>query len=132
MPETLPTLKRRYAAHGKLKTLLDEARAAMPAGQAQRFFFENLELAAAIDRLPTESAILLVKAMSEPDRERAVALCLRALPPLDELDELLRRAERWPFDTWYGPTWNKWRNRKLVFPRQELIKLLREFAKPID
>jgi hypothetical protein len=132
MPETLPTLKERYAAHGELTAALDEAREAIPAGQAQRFFFENLELAAAIDRLHTESAILLVTAMSEPDRERALALCLRALPPLDALDELLRRAERWPFDTWYGPSWIRWRNRKLVFPRQELIKLLHEFAKSIE
>jgi hypothetical protein len=132
MLETLPTLKKRYAAHAELKAALDQAREAIPTGQARRFFFENLELAAAMDRLHTESAILLVSAMSEPDHERTLALCLRALPPLDELHGLLRQAERWPFDAWYGPTWVKWRNRKLVYPRQELIKLLREFAKPIE
>jgi len=132
LPETLPTLKERHAAHGELKAALDEARKLIPAAHARRFFFENLEIAAAMDRLHTESAILLVSAMSEPDREQALALCLRALPPLDELHGLLRRAERWPFDTWYGPTWIKWRNRKLVFPRQEVIKLLREFVAPIE
>lgn len=127
-PETLPTLQQRYAAHKRLLSLLHAARAGIPEGEAQTFFFENLELAAAIDRLPTEAAILLVRAIAEPDRDQALRLCLEALPPLDELERALFRAERWPFDTWYRPTWVRERNRKLWGHREELIKLLREFV----
>jgi hypothetical protein len=94
--------------------------------EARTFFFENLGLAAAMERLLTEAALLLASAMTEPDRDRAYDACVRALLPLDELDLLLRRAERGPFEGWYGITWIAARNRMLVYPRRELVSLLRE------
>jgi hypothetical protein len=129
-PETLPELKTRYAAQVVLQSQITEAQKRIPPGEAQTFFFENLCIAAAMDRLPTEAALHLVPAMTEPDRERAYAAGVRALLPLDELDLLLRRAERWPFEGWYGITSINVRNRLLVYPRRELVSVLREASPP--
>jgi hypothetical protein len=125
-PETLPELKARHAAQVVLQTQIAEAESVIPPGEPQTFFFENLGIAAAMDRLPTEAALLLVPAMTEPDRDRAYSQSVRALLPLDELDLLLRRTERWPFDGWYGITSINVRNRLLVYPRRELVSVLRE------
>lgn len=62
------------------------------------------EPATATERLNTEAALHLVTAMAESGRDAA-------------LDLLLRRAERPPFDGWYGPTWITQRNDVLVTPR---------------
>ncbi len=124
LPDTLPVLRERHARQVLLLALLERARAKIAEPAAGRFFFENLELAAAIDRLNTEAALHLVTAMAEPDRDAALDLCRRALVPLDELDLLLRRAERPPFDGWYGPTWITQRNDVLVTPRRALTVLL--------
>jgi hypothetical protein len=129
-PETLPDLKARHAKQVVLQSQIAEAEKLIPPGEARTFFFENLGLAAAMDRLPTEAALLLVPAMTEPDRERAYARSVRALLPLDRLDLLLRRAERWPFDGWYGITSINTRNRLLVYPRRELVSMLEEAAQP--
>jgi hypothetical protein len=127
-PETLPELKTRHAAQVTLLAQITEAEKLIPPGEAQTFFFENLGIAAAMDRLPTEAALFLVPAMTEPSLERAYDRSLRALLPLDELDLLLRRAERWPFDGWYGITSINTRNRVLVYPRRALVSALQEAA----
>jgi hypothetical protein len=129
-PETLPDLKTRHSAQIVLQGQIAAAEKRIPAGEPQTFFFENLGLPASMDRLPTEAALLLVPAMTEPDRDRAYAQCLQALLPLDTLDLLLRRAERPPFEDWYGISWINTRNRLLVYPRRELVGLLQEAASP--
>ncbi|MES2465034.1 MAG: glycosyl hydrolase 115 family protein [Armatimonadota bacterium] len=128
-PETLPNLTDRHAKQMTLLARISEAEKAIPPGEARTFFFENLTLAAAMDRLPTEAALLLVPAMTEPDRDRAYDRSLRALLPLDRLDLLLRRAERSPFEGWYGLSWIGTRNRLLVYPRRELVTLLEAAGK---
>ena len=109
---------------GLATRLADDAWSAIPDPEQQRFFFENLGVAAAMDRLPSRAAVLLVQAMDEGDREKVLELCRRALVPLDELDLALRKAERWPFDGWYGPSWIRPKTEHLVSPRRELIDLL--------
>lgn len=125
--ETLPALRERLENHRQLEALLSTAREAIKDRQARVFFFENLELAAAIDRLPTESALRLLEAFEAESHDATLNAASRALAPLGELERLLHRANRWPFDTWYGPSWVRERNWKLWKPREELIKLLREF-----
>jgi hypothetical protein len=124
MPETLPTLLDRQKRHNDFHALCKAAEERITDDTERRFFFENLELAGDIDRLNTEAAILLVEAMPEPDIENAKSMCYRALVPLDELDVELRRAERWPFESWYGPTWIEHRTNALVTPRRELVEML--------
>jgi len=122
--DTLPTLLLRRTGHRSLLKRLARARDLIENPGARRFFFENLELAAAMDRLSTEAGTLLVEAMAAPDLVKARRMCFRALPFLDELDILLRKAERPPFTGWYGPTWIRQRTRKLVTARAEVVKLL--------
>jgi hypothetical protein len=124
LPETLPTLKARAVKQAKLLEALDAARTQIVDEEHRKFFFDNLELPSAIDRLNTEAAILLVEAMAQPDREKALEMCRRALVSLDELEQHLRRAERWPFEGWYGPSWIGPRHRDVYQPRQTLIRLL--------
>lgn len=129
--DTLLQLEARRKSQADLKARIDEAAKQIPFPEAQRFFFENLGLAADIDRLPTEAAIDLVNAMSEPDRDRSYSLCLQALVPLDTLETELRRAERWPFEGWYGPSWIGARNQMLIDPRLGLIRLLQDNKPPV-
>jgi hypothetical protein len=42
--------------------------------------------------------------MSEPDREKAWAMCEAAMKPLEQLELEILRAERPPFDQWYRST----------------------------
>lgn len=127
--ETLPTLRQRQALTRRMTALLEAARAEIQGPLQRRFFFENLELPAAIDRLTTEAGVLLVEAMSEPDRGEALRLCRDALAPLRRLETLLQRANRPPFEHWYGPSWTTPRDEKIVLPKARLEALLREFGR---
>lgn len=126
--DTLPTLLRRRETTRRLATLLAEGRAAIRGDLRRRFYFENLELAAAIDRLTTEAGVLLVTAMAEPARTKALQLCRDALAPLERLEALLQRANRPPFEHWYGASWTVQRNSHILLPRTRLEALLREFG----
>jgi hypothetical protein len=65
--------------------------------------------------------------MSTESVEAAYDMCLRALVPWVHLERELFKAERWPFDTWYGTSWVRERNWKLWKPREELLELLRDY-----
>ncbi len=127
-PDTLPTLLARRTVLAKLAATLDKARATMRGDLQRRFFFENLELAAAIDRLTTEAGVLLVTAMSEGVNAKSLQMCRNAMTHLDRLETLLQRSNRPPFEHWYGPSWTGQRDSQIVLPRTRLRALLREFG----
>jgi hypothetical protein len=127
-PETLPMLEARAEASRKYRWELERIQGTIGRSQPEksRFFFENIELPASIDRLNTLAAIALVKAMSELSRTRALALCQTAMNHLNDLHSHLKRAERPPFEGWYGPTWIRERTQVLVEPRIRLAQLLQK------
>ncbi|HEV2294680.1 MAG TPA: glycosyl hydrolase 115 family protein [Tepidisphaeraceae bacterium] len=102
-PQTLPTLQERHDRYQKAYKVLDRARSKMDRAQRQ-FFFENCELPIRITGRHTESALLLVQAMSANDRDKAWALCEQAMAPLEQLEIEILRAERPPFVKWYRDT----------------------------
>lgn len=104
LPETLPMLEQRAAQYETAMKDVAAASAQMDARQ-QQFFFEHVTLGLLMDYRPTQAALLLVKAMNEPDRDKCLALCRQALVPLAQLERELARAERPPFERWYGVTW---------------------------
>lgn len=127
-PDTLPTLLARQKTLRALAKAIERARDSILGDLPRRFFSENLELAAAIDRLTTEAAVLLVTAMSE-EPEEAFASCKEALKHLERLQNMLLRANRPPFYQWYGPSWTVQRNQHIVLPRTRLQVLLRDVPK---
>jgi hypothetical protein len=102
-PETLPTLESREKRYRAAYEVLDRAAAKMNREQRQ-FFFDNCELPIRITGRHTEAAVPLVRAMSEPDRDKAWALCEAAMKPLEQLETEILRAEHPPFDQWYRST----------------------------
>jgi hypothetical protein len=102
-PETLPMLEAREKRYRQAYEVLDRARGKMSRQQRQ-FFFDNCELPIRITGRHTEAAVLLVRAMSEPDREKAWSLCEAAMKPLEQLEVEILRAEHPPFDQWYRST----------------------------
>jgi hypothetical protein len=124
--ETLPMLEARADASRKLRWELERVQAIVSKSKPSqsRFFFENIELPANVDRLNTLAAIALVRAMAEPNRGRALALCRTAMNHLNDLRTQLMLAERPPFGNWYGPTWIRERTQVLVEPRLRLEALL--------
>jgi hypothetical protein len=103
LPDTLPTLEARERRYREAYAVLDRARGGMSAAQ-RRFFFENCELPIRMTGRHTEAAVLLVRAMSEPDRQKAWVMCEAAMRPLEQLELDILRAERPPFDQWYRST----------------------------
>lgn len=73
--------------------------------EQRQFFFEHLELGLRIDQRPTQAALILLKALAEPNDTRAWDLIAGAMAPLEKLEVEILRAERPPFDKWYIPTW---------------------------
>jgi hypothetical protein len=128
--ETLPMLEARAETSRKFRWELERIQGAIGKSQRERgrFFFENIELPATVDRLNTLAAIALVKAMSEPDGARTLSYCRTALNHLNDLDQSLKRAERTPFENWYGPTWIRERTQALYEPRVRLTRLLQKFG----
>jgi hypothetical protein len=101
--ETLPTLRERHERYQQAFKILDRASAKMTRAQRQ-FFFDNCELPLRITGRHTEAAMILVQAMSEPDRDQAWAMCEKAMKPLEQLELEILRAEHPPFEGWYGNT----------------------------
>jgi hypothetical protein len=99
-PETVKTLNQREAKYRQAFAVIDRARQKMNRQQKQ-FFFDHLELPLRATGAHTEAAILLVKAMSEPDRAKAWSLCEQAMRPLQQMEADIQRAEHPPFDKWY-------------------------------
>jgi hypothetical protein len=103
--ETLPTLverEKRYRAAFETFTVVKKR---MRDARQRQFFFENVELPLLFDWRPTQAAILLVRAMDEPDKAKAWAMCEEAMKPLEELEVEILRAERPPFEGWYRNSW---------------------------
>ena len=71
----------------------------------KQFFFEHVELGLRIDHRPGQSALILLKALAEPNDAKAWDLIAEATLPLEKLEVEILRAERPPFEKWYIPTW---------------------------
>ena len=102
--DALPALEERDKAYGEVMSTARRAEARMNAEQRQ-YFFENAELGMLIDWRQTQAAILLDKAVFEPNVQQARLLCFRALDTLNTLEAEISRAERYPFEKWYRETW---------------------------
>ena len=101
---TLPTLKAHSEGYHAAFAVVESAgRKMTPAGK--QFFFENCALGMLFDWRPTEAAILLVEAMSEPDLDKAWRMCKEAREPLEKLELDALWAEHPPFQGWYAATW---------------------------
>lgn len=75
--------------------------------QQKQFLFEHVEFGMRVDQRPTQAAIMLIKALAEPNDAHAWDLIAEAMIPLDKLEIDILRAERPPFDKWYQATWIK-------------------------
>lgn len=73
--------------------------------EQQQFSFENTALGLLMDLRPTQAALVLVKALNEPDSAKAWAIVESARAPLETLEAEILRAERLPFEGWYRKTW---------------------------
>lgn len=73
--------------------------------EQKQFLYEHIEFGLRIDQRPTEAAILLLKALNEPNNTKAWDLIAEAAIPLEKLEIEILRAERPPFEKWYIPTW---------------------------
>ncbi len=125
MPATLPTLLERQAGYKEAMAKAGKAMAGM-SRPARQFFFENAMLGMLFDYRPTQAAVPLVRAMSEPDRAKAWELCRSAASPLEKLELEILRAQRPPFRFWYAETWIRSHGsaRNLHRPYQELRAFL--------
>jgi hypothetical protein len=104
-PETLPALEQRDRQYREAFELFAKAKQRMPDRAQRQFFFEHVELPLLTDWRPTQAAITLVRAMSEPDNDKSWAICEQAIAPLEQLEVEILRAERPPFRAWYRKTW---------------------------
>lgn len=73
--------------------------------EQKQFFYEHVEFGLRIDQRPTEAAMLLLKALEEPNNNKAWDLIAEAAVSLEKLEIEILRAERPPFEKWYIPTW---------------------------
>ncbi|HVW22473.1 MAG TPA: glycosyl hydrolase 115 family protein [Opitutaceae bacterium] len=105
-PDALESLQQRQRAFEQAFAVIAGAEGMMTADE-RRYFFENLTLGLLIDYRQTAAALLLARAMAEPDPAETKRLCFRAMDELSRLEEDLRRAERPPFEGWYRKTWIK-------------------------
>jgi Glycosyl hydrolase family 115 len=135
---TLPMLEKRGIMYERALKIAEKANKSMSEEQ-RRYFFENATLGLMFDYYPTKAAILLVEAMEEPDLKKAWSMCEQAMPPLEELEREIKRAERPPFDTWYNKTWirtndNSKRSRQINAhrPYLQLQSFLSNQGKKID
>lgn len=112
MAETISTLQDRDRRYREAFAVIDQARGKMSRQQRQ-FFFDHLELPLLMDWRPTQAAILLCQAISEPDRAKAWSLCEQAMSPLEQLEIEIARAEHPPFELWYRKTWIRRENQPL-------------------
>jgi hypothetical protein len=86
--------------------LAAEERAAAGLSLSQsRFLDEELALGLQVDLRQTEAALLLVRAVNEPDATHMRPLILQARARLEQLEVELMREEYPPFDRWYHETW---------------------------
>lgn len=111
-PAKIKELNLRDQSYRETFVLINQARAKMSRAQ-QQFFFDHLELPLLMDWRPTQAAILLDRARSEPDNDHAWTLCDQAMAPLEQLEIEIERAEHPPFELWYRKTWIRRENSDL-------------------
>ncbi len=99
-------LKNRNAQYELAFKNIDQLLPALGREQKQ-FFFEHVVFGLRVDQRPTQAALLLLKALEEPDDHKAWDWIAEAAIPLEKLEVEILRAERPPFDKWYIPTWIK-------------------------
>jgi hypothetical protein len=99
-------LKSRNEKYEAAFNTINQVHAALDRQQKQ-FFFEHVELGLRVDQRPTQAALILLKALAEPDDAKAWNIIAEAVVPLEQLEVEILRAERPPFDKWYQPTWIK-------------------------
>lgn len=124
----LKEIESRLPAQESLAALLRQTSKEITPKQSRTFFFENLQLPAAYDRLSGMAAVELLPLLADQHAttQSIQTHATKALIRLDELDMLLRRGERWPFEGWYGPSAFGWKNRRLMEPRMRVIELISE------
>jgi hypothetical protein len=122
--DTLPELMKRAKQYEEALAVAERAKAKMTPAQRQ-FFHDLAVLPMLMAHRPTQAAIPLVRAMSEPDREKAWALCEQAMEPLEQLEVEILRAEHPPFEKWYRETWI--RHKGTVVNVHESYNVLRVF-----
>lgn len=104
IPEVREELTKRNELYESLMPKFDAAREKMTYPQ-QQFFFDSLMIPVLFDYRPTQAALKLCDAMSEPDDDKAFKLCEEAMKPLEQLEVEILRAEHPPFEKWYRKTW---------------------------
>ena len=102
--EVRQKLEVRAEEYRRATELADHAAETMDPAQ-RRFFFEHAVVGLLVDYRPTQSALLALSALETQDGARRRQLLEAAGVPLEKLDMELRRAERAPFEGWYGATW---------------------------
>jgi len=105
-------LKSRNEKYKSILSLISGASQKMNKEQKQ-FFFENVELPLLMDFRPTQSSLILLTALSENDKLKAIGLAEKAMKPLEQLELDVLRAERKPFEKWYRETWIRSRSSSL-------------------
>lgn len=93
--------------------------------EQQQFFYENLTLGLLMDYRPCQSADLLLKALNSDNEQARWQYINEAMVPLEQLETELLKAERTPFERWYGDTWIKHEHSPLSYHRA--YRQLRQF-----
>ncbi|TZF84815.1 hypothetical protein FW774_07500 [Pedobacter sp. BS3] len=105
-PENIAMLKTREAKYRKTFELIDSIYRKLNLQQKQ-FFFEHVAFGLLVDYRPTQAAQVLIQALLAPDKKSTWDFIMAAMPPLEQLETEILRAERPPFEQWYRETWIK-------------------------
>lgn len=97
-------LENRNTAYQSVMKDYEKASSKMSLSQ-QQLFFEQTKLGLSFDWRPTQSALLLNKALLAENMIEAWRFINQAFQPLEQLELDILRAERPPFDKWYRETW---------------------------
>lgn len=92
--------------------------------EQRQFFAENVTLGMLMDYCPSQAAANLLKALNAGNENEQWQYIEEAMLPLQQLEAALAKAERGPFEHWYGETWIKTNVSPLNYHRS--FKQLRE------
>ena len=102
--DTLAVLQARIVRLDSALAVEGEGEATMTPAQ-QRFFSVDVGIGLRIDERQTRAALQLADALQAPDSAARWRVTRQALPPLEQLESDLARAEYPPFERWYHETW---------------------------
>jgi hypothetical protein len=129
-------LARRESDHAAAQADIAQAALRMTPEQ-QQFFFEHVSLGLLIDNRPVQAARTLYQALKATDYSETWRLVESGLPPLQQLETEIDRAERPPFAGWYDPTWirvsdaaNSWSSMNVHRPYEMLTAFMRTAEVP--